>query len=107
MKKLFQFILYLLFLVNNIKAQQPKQDLITIIGSENGIIETEKKYLVLINNKAKKKKLVAISGDAKILFIDNKYYIITSKEGDFLLSVLSRGRALGPPYRFVSIRNKE
>jgi hypothetical protein len=57
MKKLFQFILCLLFLGNNIKAQQPKQDLITIIGSENGIIETEKKYLVLINNKAKKKKI--------------------------------------------------
>ncbi len=93
-----------MFLLNNIKAQQSKQDLITIVGSIQYTIETGKEYLVLIKNKDNKVKLDASGCDVKILSKDNKYYIITSNAGDVMLSVSLKGKALGPPYKFVSIK---
>lgn len=93
-----------IFLLNNIKAQQPKQDLITIVGSVNYTIETGKEYLVLINCKNKKAKLNSGGSGVKVLFKNNKYYIITSGAGEFILSASLNNKPLGPPYKFISIK---
>lgn len=101
--KLFLPIAFIL-LLNNIKAQQPKQDLITIVGSINYTIEIGKEYLVLINSKNKKVKLASSGCGVKVLCKDNKYYIITSSAGEFMLSASVNNKPLGAPYKFISIK---
>lgn len=93
-----------IFLLNNLNAQQQKKDLISIVGSVNYTIETDKEYLVLINCKNKNAKLSSGGVGVKVLFNNSKYYIITSSAGEFILSASLNNKPIGPPYKFISIK---
>ena len=96
-------LLTIFICVLNIANSQDNVYVKVVGGVDDWTVEPDKEYLITTTTKIKNIKFNAVGSQVKLIYRNNKYYIITACEGEVLVSISTkRGKPLGPPCKIRS-----